>query len=270
MIQFVEHRIGDPRIIRLVKRRLKGGIIEDGLVKATEEGTSQGSILSPLLSNIYLHYVLDLWFRKKIQKQNRGESHYFRFADDFLACFQYEIEASRFLEQLRKRLKEFGLEVAEEKTQCIKFGRFARGDARKRGEKPKEFTFLGFTHYCGKTKKGHFKVKRRTSSKKSRQSLHKLKDWITKARNVMKTGEILKGAKRRIIGYLNYYAITDNYKECNTFNFLAKRILFKWLNRRSQRKSYTWPGYVELLKQTGWPKVVIRKDLNPCRRAEAY
>jgi group II intron reverse transcriptase/maturase len=176
MVKFLQHRIGDPRIIRLIRRMLKGGILEDGLVKATEAGTPQGSILSPLLSNIYLHYALDLWFSHKVQKQYRGEAYYYRFADDFLACFQYRGEAKVFLQQLSERLNGFGLKLAAEKTRCIEFGRFARESAHKRGGKPREFTFLGFTHYCGKTKKGYFKVKRRTSRKKLVQSLHKLAD----------------------------------------------------------------------------------------------
>ena len=130
---------------------LRGGIMEDGLVRASEKGTPQGSILSPLLSNIYLHYALDLWFSRRVKKQCRGEAYYFRFADDFLAGFQYEADAEGFENRLSDRLEGFCLEVAKEKTHCIEFGRFARTNAQKRGQKPKEFTFLGFTHYCGKT-----------------------------------------------------------------------------------------------------------------------
>ena len=207
--------------------------MEDGLVHASEEGVPQGSILSPLLSNVYLHYVLDLWFSRRFLKQCRGQAYYFRFADDFVACFQYQADASRFETQLPNRLEGFGLEVAAEKTRCIAFGRFARRQAQQRVQKPAEFTFLGFTHYCGKTRNGDFKLKRRTSRKKLGQSLRKFSEWSNKARRTMRKGAMLRSARYRVQGYLNYYAITDNSDRCNYYVYRVKRILFKWLNRKS-------------------------------------
>jgi RNA-directed DNA polymerase len=269
MLKFLKHRIGDARIERLISRMLKGGIMEDGLAKASEKGTPQGSILSPLLSNIYLHYALDLWFSHRIKKQCQGEAHYFRFADDFLACFQYKGDAGLFRNRLNDRLEGFGLEVAEEKTRSIEFGRFARAEAQARGHKPKEFTFLGFTHYCGKTRKGNFRVKRRTSRKKFAQSLREFTDWARKNRSFLRKGEMLRRAKSRIEGHLNYYAITDNLWRCSAYRHYATRILFKWLNRKSQRRTYTWKGYLQALRWVGWPKVNIRKNLNPHRSLEA-
>jgi group II intron reverse transcriptase/maturase len=270
MLEMLRQRIGDPRIIRLIARMLKGGILEEGLVKATEEGTPQGSILSPLLSNIYLHYVLDLWFRRVEEPRCRGEAYYFRFADDFVACFQYPEDARGFMERLESRLGKFGLSLAKEKTRRIEFGRFARKDAYRRGEKPAEFTFLGFTHYCGKSKNGHFKVKRRTSRKKFAQSLRALSDWARPARCKLRKSEFLTRAKARVEGHLNYYAITDNAQRCNSYLYHATHLVHKWLNRKSQRGPYNWAEFNQVLKWVGWPRVRIRKDLNPFRRAEAY
>jgi RNA-directed DNA polymerase len=267
MVKFVRHRIGDERVIRLIVRMLKSGIMEDGLVQATEKGTPQGSILSPLLSNIYLHYVLDLWFSRRVSRQCRGAAYYYRYADDFVACFQYKEEAEGFRQALGARVEGFGLQLAEEKTRSIEFGRFARESARRRGEKPKEFTFLGFTHYCGKTKVGYFKVKRRTSRKKLSASLSKFTDWARKARHVLRKGEMLRAARSRVIGHLSYYAITDNSERCNFYVYRTTRILYKWLNRKSQRKAYTWEGFNQALAWVRWPRARTRVDLNPCRRA---
>jgi RNA-directed DNA polymerase len=185
------------------------------------------------------------------------------FTLDFLACFQYRTDAEAFHQGLGDRLEGFHLELAQEKTQCLEFGRHARGHAYQRGEKPKEFTFLGMTFFCGKTRHGAFKVKRKTSRKKLRQSLAQFTDWIQRYRNLLPSGELLRRAKARIQGHLNYYAITDNSESCLLYMYLTRRALFKWLNRRSQRKSYTWDGFLQALKHVGWPRVRIRVNLNP-------
>jgi group II intron reverse transcriptase/maturase len=266
MMKFLGVRVGDKRLLRLVWRMLRGGVMEDGLTKASEKGTPQGGSLSPLLSNIYLHYALDLWFERRFRKQCGGEAYFFRFADDFLACFEDEEDAERFLRELTERLGKFHLEVEPTKTKLLAFGRFARQDAQSRGEKPEEFDFLGFTHSCGLTRSGRFKVKRRTSEKKFRAKLKEAKAWLKRARSEMKSGAMLKRAKAGLVGHLNYYAITDNARKCDSFRRQLMLLLFKWLNRRSQRRSYTWAQFYSALAWVGWPSVRIVHNLDPYQR----
>jgi len=266
MMKFLGVRVGDKRLLRLIWRMLRGGVMEDGLTKASEEGTPQGGSLSPLLSNVYLHYALDLWFERCFRKQCRGEAYYFRFADDFLACFQFKEDAVRFLQELKERLGKFHLEVEPTKTKLLAFGRFARRDAQRRGQKPEEFDFLGFTHYCGLTRKGQFKVKRRTSDKKFRAKLKVAKAWLKRVRSEMKSGGVLKRAKAGLVGHFNYYAITDNARKCDSFRRQVMLLLFKWLNRRSQRRSYTWAQFYSALAWVEWPSVRIVHKLDPFQR----
>jgi group II intron reverse transcriptase/maturase len=261
-------RIGDERVLRLVARMLRGGVMEDGLTRESEEGVPQGGVLSPLLSNVYLHYALDLWFERVFRKRTRGEAYYFRYADDFLACFQYREDAERFLKELEIRLGKFHLEMELSKTQLIEFGRFAEKNAARKGGKPATFDFLGFTHYCGQTRHGAFKVKRMTSKKKYRAKLKAVKEWLRTERNRVKTGELLGRGKRLLAGHLEYYAVTDNGPMCNVFRRQVGRLLFKWLNRRSQRRSYTWERFNQALAWIGWPSVRIRHQLDTFRRGE--
>lgn len=262
LLKFLELRIGDPRILRLIQRMLKAGVMEDGLVRASEEGTPQGAVVSPLLSNVYLHYVLDLWFERRVRRQCRGEAYLFRYADDFVVCFQFKEEAEGFLMELKQRLGQFHLEVEPTKTKWLRFGRFARQDEARQGREPEEFDFLGFTHSCGQTRQGSFKLKRRTSAKKFRVKLKEIKEWLLRSRHEVKAGAILHGAKRRLQGHLNYFAITDNSRLCQCFRYQFERTLFKWLNRRSQRDSYTWEQFVSALDWVKWPKVRIRPHLD--------
>jgi RNA-directed DNA polymerase len=267
--KMLEVRIGDPRVLRLIKRMLKAGIMEEGLTTVSEEGVPQGGPLSPLMSNIYLHYALDIWFERRFRKKCKGEAYYIRYADDFLACFQARKEAETFLKELKERLEKFGLEIEESKTKLIQFGRYAEQDAEKRGEKPEQFDFLGFTHYCGKTRYGAFKVKRKTSKKKYRTKLKEAKEWLKRERNQHKTGELLERAKLKLVGHLNYYAVTDNLPMCQSFSYQYTRMVFKWLNRRSQKRSYTWGRFKGALDWVGWPTVKRRHHLDPFRREPA-
>jgi len=266
MMKFLGVRVGDKRLLRLIWRMLRGGVMEDGLTKASEKGTPQGGSLSPLLSNVYLHYALDLWFERCFRKQCRGEAYIFRFADDFLACFEDKEDAERFLRELTERLGKFHLEVEPTKTKLLAFGRFARSEAESRGQKPEEFDFLGFTHSCGLTRSGRFKVKRRTSDKKFRAKLKEAKAWVKRARSEMKSGALLKRVKAGLVGHLNYYAVTDNARKCDSFRRQLMLLLFKWLNRRSQRRSYTWAQFYSALRWVGWPSVRIVHNLDPYQR----
>jgi RNA-directed DNA polymerase len=261
LLKFLAHRVADQRLLRLVVRMLKGGVMEAGLTRATDEGVPQGGVLSPLLSNVYLHYTLDLWFERRFRRQCSGEAYYFRFADDFLACFQYREDAERFLREMKARLEQFHLEIELSKTKLLSFGRFAEPEAKGSGTKPETFDFLGFTHYCGKSRSGNFKVKRRTSEKKFRAKLNGVKEWLRQERSRQKNGQLLQRAKLKLVGHLNYYAITDNARMCDAFRIQMMRLLFKWLNRQSQRRSYNWAQFLDALHWVGWPSVRIRHSL---------
>lgn len=267
LMKFLRHRIGDPRVLRLIGRFLKAGVLEDGWVRASEEGTPQGGVLSALLSNIYLHYALDLWVEKRFRRCCRGEMYFFRYADDFLCCFQYHGEAVAYLRELEQRLQKFDLQLAEEKTRLVSFGRYAeerRGPGG--GNQPRTFDFLGFNFYCGRTRRGSFKVKRRTSGKKFRTKLKQYNQWLRQKRNYHRTGVLVQRSRQMLQGHLNYYAITDNGPRCEAFRRQVWHLLWKWLNRRSQRRSYSVAQFDQLLSWHGWPSVSIRHDLCPFER----
>jgi RNA-directed DNA polymerase len=259
--KFVAHRIADSQIQRLIVRILKAGvIIEAGIKYETPEGTPQGGVVSPILANIYLHYVLDLWFEKRIKRDCQGDAYMIRYADDFVCCFQHEKEARTFLRELEERLRKFNLEVAEEKTRIINFGRFAKSTDRNGKNKPETFELLGFTHYCSTSRVGKFRVKRRTSKKKMWASLLRCKEWLRQNRN-KPVKELMKIFRMKIQGHHNYYGITDNIQALRRFNYQVRRMLFKWLNRRSQRKSFGWDKYELFLAKFPLPEPKIRINI---------
>lgn len=248
LMKFLEERIEDPNILRLISRFLKAGIMEDGKLIDSDLGTPQGGLISPILGNLYLHYVLDLWFEKKISKECRGEAHIIRYCDDFICCFQYKEDAMDFYVKLIKRLGEFNLEIAEDKTKIIEFGRFAVENKAKRGEsKPKTFDFLGFTHYCSKSSKGYFIVKRKTSKKKFKAKLLKSKAWLKKNMHEP-IGNLIKRLNTKLTGHFRYYGITGNSIMVRSFKYQVIKQLFWVLNRRSQRKSYNWDKFRRMMK----------------------
>jgi len=239
IIKFIDLRIKDPNIIKLIKKFLKAGVMEEGIIQKTNVGMPQGSIISPILSNIYLHYVLDLWFEVKIRRESIGQARIVRYADDYVCCFQYEKDAKLFYEKLKDRLAKFNLEIEESKTKIIMFGRFAEGRCKINEQSiVPTFDFLGFTHYCSKSNNGKFRVKRRTSRKKFREKLKNFKVWIKAVRNLFKLQEIFEVVKLKLRGHYQYYGITDNSPMLKEFKYQIEELLFKWLNRRSQRKSF--------------------------------
>lgn len=248
LIKFVEVRVKDPNIIRLIKKMLKAGITEDGEYKDTDEGTAQGSGCSPILANIYMHYVLVLWFYKVVKPQFKGYCEIVVYADDFVCCFQYKNEAEQFYRMLRERFGKFGLKLEETKSRLIEFGRFAESNRKRRNEgKPETFDFLGFTHYCSKGRKGQFRVKRKTSKKKFKAKLKLFIEWI-KQNRTLKKKDLIEKLNVKLAGYFRYYGVTDNSRAMNGFKRKIERALFIWLNRRSQIKSYTWKRFYEMLK----------------------
>lgn len=247
IIRFVESRIKDPNITRLIHRMLKAGIMKDFRYEAEERGSGQGSVCSPVIANIYMHYVLLWWFKEIVQPQLRGYSGIVVYADDFVVCFQYRSDAETFYERLKKRMGNFGLSLEEDKSRLIEFGRFAKESRAKRGEgKPETFDFLGFTHYCSNGRNGRFRVKRKTSRKKFS---HKCKEVHQKIRKMMHLPleEIIKKVNQILVGYYHYYGITDNSRAITAFRYSVTKSLYKWLNRRSQRRSYTWNSFLNML-----------------------
>ena len=251
LIKFLEHDIADKNFIEIIKKFLKAGIMEDGKYIDSEQGTPQGNGASPILANVYLHYVLDNWFEVKVKRKCKGEAYLIRYCDDFVCCFQNKWEAEEFYQSLIERFEKFGLELALEKTKIFEFGRFAKQNREKLElGKPKTFDFLGFTFYCSKdSKKGFFRCKVMTSKKKFRSKVKAMKEWI-KNNRIMPVGELIKKINQKLRGHYQYYGVTDNTRGVKNFQNMVKWLLFKWLNRRSQRRSYTIDTFYNGLLKT--------------------
>jgi RNA-directed DNA polymerase len=239
LLQFVEHRIADPRILRHIRKWLHAGVLEDGTVTRSERGTPQGGSISPLLANIYLHYAFDLWAQQWRRRHARGDMIIVRYADDIILGFQHRDDAERFRQDLAARLAKFALTLHETKTRLFEFGRYAAKNRRERGEsKPETFDFLGFTHYCGTSRKGRFCLKRKSASKKIRAKLREISVELRRRlhASVAETGRWLNAVLR---GHYQYYGVPDNWKALNAFRYRVLRMWLWSLNRRSQRSGVT-------------------------------
>ena len=246
LVRFLEHRIGDRRIIRLIQKWLKVGVLEDGVVKASEKGTGQGSVISPLLANIYLHYVLDLWAKLWRQREATGDMIIVRYADDFIVGFQRETDARRFLDAMRKRLEEFALTLHPEKTRLIEFGRYAAQNRKQRGlGKPETFNFLGFTFICGKSRGGKFLIKRRTRRDRMKAKLQVIKAELYRRMHwpIPAQGKWLAAV---VNGYFNYHAVPTNYRALVRFRDEITRRWQRALSRRSQKGAVCWARMIEI------------------------
>jgi group II intron reverse transcriptase/maturase len=248
MIKFVEHRVGDKRIVRLIQKWLKAGVMEEGRWFETEEGTPQGSVISPVLANLYLHFVLDLWVHQWRHRQAKGDAIAVRYADDAVLGFQHRDEAEQFLEQLRERLAKFGLELHPEKTRLIEFGRYATERRKARGEgKPETFDFLGFTHISGTTRKaGRFTVRRQTNGKRMTAKLKEIRAQL-KVRRHESHVKTVKWLQSVVRGYFQYHAIPDNQARLEAFRQEVLRMWLDQLRRRSQRSRWNWERFMERL-----------------------
>jgi len=256
--RMVAHRIADPIILRLISKWLKAGALRDGVFIAAEEGTPQGGPISPVLSNVYLHFTLDLWFEKKFKSQCRGEAYLVRFADDFVGCFQFQEDAQNFQRQLRERFARFNLELAEDKTRLLLFGRFAAAMRGRRGLRPETFEFLGFKHVCGVDRRGRFALIRIPSTKSCRKFLARTREWLLAHRH-WKRREQQHYLTVMLRGFYQYFALHHCERK---LSWIRYEILRQWkhaLQRRGQRRRLSW----ERLGNGSWFELPFARNMHP-------
>jgi group II intron reverse transcriptase/maturase len=240
LLRFVEHRVGDPRLVSLIRRWLKAGIMENGEIHPNDEGTPQGGSISGLLSNVYLHYVLDLWFERVVKPRLQGEAYLVRYLDDFVVCFQFRADALRVQEALRKRLGKFGLTLEPAKTKLVEFGRFAQQHASKKGRRrPETIAFLGFTLYCTQNQKGNFKVGLGTEKSRLRRSLAHLRDLMRRMRHLPVQEQVSK-LNQVLRGHYAYYGIAGNFHALQKVHRAVERYWRQMLCSRSRQGRLVW------------------------------
>jgi group II intron reverse transcriptase/maturase len=257
MMECLKQRISDPNLLKLIARFLKAGVMEEGKYMETDQGTPQGGVISPVLANIYLHYVLDLWYEKQVKRETRGYTQMTRYADDFIVCFQNKDEAEAFGDKLKERLAKFGLRISEAKSRTIAYGRKAWQQAKEQGGKPATFDFLGFTHYCATSRNGKFRAGRKTSRKKLTQKLKAMNEWLKEVRNQMPLKAWWQVLRQKLTGHYRYYGISGNTYGLLSYYHETVRLAHKWVNRRSQKKSFDWARYRRYLQWNPLPEPKI-------------
>lgn len=257
LMDFIGIRIKDTTLLNLIRKFLKAGYIDDGILVKADTGTPQGSILSPMLANIFLHYVLDTWFETTVKSHVKGFCELVRYADDFICVVRYAKEAKRIERGLRNRFNKYGLEIHPTKSRNISFGRFERENAKSQHRRANTFDFLGFTHYCDRTRKGKFKVGRKTSRKKFSAKCREMNTWLKAIRNQVKTKDWWKILIAKLRGHFQYYGVSENYAGIARFYKATIRMVYKWLNRRSQKRKMSWDRFNEYLAHYPLPKPKI-------------
>ncbi|MDP8263308.1 MAG: group II intron reverse transcriptase/maturase [Candidatus Ancaeobacter aquaticus] len=268
LMELIKIRIKDEKFLRYLVRFLKAGYMEAGKLEKTEQGTPQGGNLSPMLANIFLHYVLDEWFEKEVKPSLKGQCYVVRYCDDFVILAQYKEEAKSIMKQVQERFMGYELELHPEKTSVKSFGRYERENSRNQRRKANTFEFLGFTHYCAISRKGKFKVGRRTSAKKLRKSCMAMNQWLKEIRNAVKLKEWWTILKTKINGHYRYYGVSENMRSVHVFYKRTLELVLKWLNRRSHRKSFSWAQFESYLKRYPLPKPHIVHSFYTVSHAE--
>ncbi len=257
LMDFIHIRIKDTTLLNLIKKFLKAGYVDDGLLVRSDMGTPQGSILSPILANIFLHYVLDTWFEETVKSHVRGCCEIVRYADDFVCLVRYADDARRIERGLKNRFNKYDLEIHPAKSRKISFGRYERENAQKQNRRANTFDFLGFTHYCDRSRKGNFKVGRKTSCKKYTAKYRAMNAWLKKIRNQVKTKEWWKTLKAKLRGHYQYYGVSENYYGIARFYKATIKLVRKWMNRRSQKRKMNWDRFTQYLEHYPLPKPKI-------------
>ena len=257
VIAVIKKKISDPKLLRYLIRMFKSGVLTEGDLTVSEEGVVQGSICSPIIANIFLHDVIGTWMEETVKSHCSGEVKMFVYADDIVICCQSQKDAERIKTALGQRLAKYGLKINDDKTKFVKFSL----RKKRRGIAQETFTFLGFTFYLGKSRKGYYLVKLKTTGKRFKTKLKAVNDWARTIRNQIQLKQIIKIAAAKLRGHIQYYGVSHNFVAVNQFVYQVKRILFKWLNRRSQRKSFTWEKFDMFLTRENFPEARIYHKL---------